>query len=165
MNELIKSTLSQLRSAWRQVLAVHLIYVGLSVVVFAPLLGALGQVLLKLSGKPALADMDLLLFALSPAGLLAFIVFAAVAIVISAFELPSLMAIGVANAGGKPIDVPAALTFNLNRISCIFKFAAWLVIRLIVIAAPFVIVSGVVAFVLITDYDINYYLAVQPPAF
>ena len=82
MNELIKSTLSQLRSAWRQVLAVHLIYVGLSIVVFAPLLGALGQILLKLSGKPALADMDLLLFALSPAGMVAFIVFAAVAIVI-----------------------------------------------------------------------------------
>ena len=57
MNDLIKSTLSQLSSAWRQVLAVHLVYVGLTLVVFAPLLGALGQVLLKRS-----AGIDRFLF-------------------------------------------------------------------------------------------------------
>jgi glycerophosphoryl diester phosphodiesterase len=165
MNELIKTTFSQFRMVWRQVVAVHLMYVGLSIVVFAPLLGVLGQALLKLSGKPALADMDLLVFALSPAGMLAFSVFAAVAIVISAFELASLMAIGVANANGKPIGVAASLSFSFSRITHIFQFAAWLILRLIIIVVPFIIVSGAVAFFLITDYDINFYLAVQPPAF
>ena len=165
MSELISAAVSQLRSAVRQVLLIHLIYTGLSIIIFAPLLGTLGQVLLKLSGKPALADMDLLFFALSPAGLIAFIIFVAVAIVISAFELASLMAVGVANASGKPIDVTTALAFSFNRVTRIFQFAAWLVIRLIIIVAPFLLVGGGVAFFLIADYDINYYLAVQPPEF
>ena len=102
MSELIKATLSRLRLAWRQVLAVHLVYTGLGIILFAPLLGVLGQALLKLSGKPVLADMDLLFFALSPAGAFAFGLFAAVIIVVSAFELASLMAIGVANAREGP---------------------------------------------------------------
>ncbi|MDH3789313.1 MAG: glycerophosphoryl diester phosphodiesterase membrane domain-containing protein, partial [Xanthomonadales bacterium] len=75
MPELVKTTFFRLKSNWLQVLAVHLCYTGLGFILFAPLLGALGQVLLKLSGKPALADMDLLYFALSPAGAFAFILF------------------------------------------------------------------------------------------
>jgi membrane-anchored glycerophosphoryl diester phosphodiesterase (GDPDase) len=87
MSSLIKTTLSQLRPVWRTLLAVHLIYTGLGIILFAPLLGALGRILLKLSGKPALADMDLLSFVLSPTGAFAFGLFAIATIVISAFEL------------------------------------------------------------------------------
>ena len=104
--------MSWLRPAWRQILVVHLVYVGLGFIVFAPLLGALGQVLLKMSGEAALADMDLLLFALSPTGLLAFGLFAAASIVIIVFELASFMAIGVAAANGQSIDVLTALGFT-----------------------------------------------------
>ena len=66
-----------------------------------PLLSALGQILLKLSGKPALADMDLLFFALSPTGALAFSLFATIIIVVSAFELASLMANWCGNCDGQ----------------------------------------------------------------
>ena len=121
MTPIISATVSRTLHAWRQILAVHLIYTCLGVIVFAPLLGALGQALLKLSGKPALADMDLLFFALSPAGFLAFLLFATVAIVISAFELTSIMAIGMGGASGKPVDVFAALTFSLGRAGKIFS--------------------------------------------
>ena len=51
--------MSWLWPAWRQILVVHVVYIGLGFIVFAPLLGALGQVLLKMSGEPVLADMDL----------------------------------------------------------------------------------------------------------
>ena len=43
MSELIKAALSRLRLAGRQVLMVHLVYTGLGVILFAPLLGVLGQ--------------------------------------------------------------------------------------------------------------------------
>ena len=87
MKEVVRITFSWLMSVWRQILLVHLVYAGLGFIVFAPLLGSLGQMLLKMSGEIALADMDLLLFALSPTGLFAFGLFAAVAIVIFVFEL------------------------------------------------------------------------------
>ena len=161
----MKVALTRLKSVWRQVLAVHLIYTGLSIILFVPLLGVLGQVLLKLSGKPALADMDLLFFVLSPTGAFAFGLFAAATIFVSALELASLMAIGVADAKGKPIDVFTALTFSVIRITQIFLFAGRLVVKVLITVAPFLLVAAVVAFLLITDYDINYYLAVQPPEF
>ena len=91
--KLIRVALSLLQLEWRKVLVVHLIYTGLGLIVFAPLIGGLGRLLLKMSGAPALADMDLLFFALSPSGLVALVVFAAVICVVIAFELSSLMAI------------------------------------------------------------------------
>ena len=165
MSELIKATLSRLRPAWRQVLAVHLIYTALGVILFAPLLGALGQALLKLSGKPALADMDLLFFALSPTGAVAVGLFAAATIVIGVFELASLMAIGMANASDRSIHVAAAIAFSFRRVEQIAYFAGRLVVKLLIIVAPFFLTGVVVAFFLIREYDINYYLAVQPLEF
>lgn len=165
MNEIISTTLSRLRSAWRQILGVHLIYTGLGIILFAPLLGALGQMLLKLSAKPALADMDLLLFALSPTGIIVFVLFATVSVVISAFELSSLMAIGVAGASGKSMNMVSTITFSLSRVRQIFQFAAWLLLKIMMTAAPFLLTGALVAYLLITDYDINYYLVVQPLEF
>ena len=164
-SKLIRVALSRLQPEWRKVLAVHLVYTGLGVIVFAPLIGALGRLLLKMSGTPALADMDLLFFALSPTGLVAMVLFAAVTIVVIAFELSSLMAIGVAAANGQSIDVTAALGFSFRRVRSIFQLAARLVIKLLITLAPFLLVAAGVAFFLITDHDINYYLAVQPLEF
>jgi len=165
MSELVKATLSLLRLAWRQVLAIHLVYTGLGIILFAPLLGALGQILLKLSGKSVLADMDLLFVAVSPTGAFAFGLFAAVGIVISAFDLASLMAIGVASTTGQSSDVIGALAFSFRRVIQIFGVAWPLVVKLLTIVAPFLLACGVVAYFLLSDYDVNYYLAVQPPEF
>lgn len=165
MSELIRTALSWLQPVWRQILVVHLIYTGLGFTVFAPLLGALGHVLLNLSGRPALSDMDLLFFALSPAGLLALILFAAVSMVVMAFELASFMAIGVAASNGQSIGTITALGFSFKRARPIFELAARLVVKVLLTIAPFLLVAVAVALFLVTDYDINYYLAVQPPEF
>ena len=165
LSELVKAALFCLRVTWRQVLAVHLVYTGLGVILFAPLLGVLGQLLLKLSGKPVLADMDLLFFALSPTGAFAIGLFAAVTVVISVFELASLMAIGIAEAGGKPMGAFGAVAFSLRRVVQIFLFAGRLVVKLLITAAPFLLGSAAVAFYLLSTHDINYYLAVQPLEF
>jgi glycerophosphoryl diester phosphodiesterase len=63
------------------------------------------------------------------------------------------------------MEVIDSLAFSLSKIKHIFQFATLLVIRLIIIVAPFVLAGGVVAYFLLTEYDINYYLAVQPPSF
>ena len=164
-SELVRTVLISFRTSWRRILAVHLVYVGLGIFVFAPLLGVLGQVLLKMSGEPALADMDLLLFALSPTGLIAIGLFAAVSIVVIVFEMASFMAIGVANANGQSTDVSAALGFSFKRVKPIFLLAVWMIFKLLVTIAPFLLAAGAVVLFLITDYDINYYLAVQPAEF
>ncbi len=165
MPEMVRATFFRLKASWLKVLAVHLCYTGLGVILFAPLLGVLGQVLLKFSGKPALADMDLLYFAMSPAGAAAFILFIAITIVISAFELASLMVIGLADASGKRADVLTSLLFSLRRVLPIFNFAGRLVVKLLVTVAPFLAAAAGAAYFLISDHDVNYYLAVQPAEF
>ena len=46
-----------MREAIGRIIATHLAYTALGVVLFAPLLGVVGQLLLRLSGQPAIADL------------------------------------------------------------------------------------------------------------
>jgi glycerophosphoryl diester phosphodiesterase len=165
MAEIINALLIRLGRSWRQILIIHLVYTGLGVVLFAPLLGITGQALLSLSGEPALADMDLLYFALSPAGLLAIILFTSMLIVVFAFELTSLMAIGIVDESSTRMKVLAAVAFSLVRMRRIFSFSVRLVVRVLLLTLPFLAAAGAVALVLLTDYDINYYLTTRPPEF
>jgi len=165
MVEIINALLTRLGQSWRQILIIHLIYTGLGVVLFAPLLGITGRALLSLSGKPALADMDLLYFALSPAGLLALILFASMLIVVFAFELTSMMAIGIADGGTTRMKALAAVAFSLVRAPRVFVFSLHLVVRVLSLTLPFLAAAGAVALTLLTNYDINYYLTIRPTEF
>ena len=86
-----KASLHRLRLDWQPVFTTHLAYSVLGFVIFAPLLGLLGRLLLKLSDKPALADQDIAWFLLSPSGMIALILFAALLITILGFEQATLM--------------------------------------------------------------------------
>lgn len=63
--------LDSLRRQRGQVFAIHLIYASLGVMLFTPLVGVVGRTLLYLYGQPALADMEIAWFLLSPFGILA----------------------------------------------------------------------------------------------
>lgn len=166
MTDLYNRLLSGLRASWGQVLTLHLIYTGLGLMVFVPSLGVLGQALLALSGKPALADMDLLFFALSPVGFVSVVLFSAFAILLAAFEMASLMAVVTVIDGNRPkVSTLSALAFSFTRAPRIFAFGLRLIIKLILLLAPFVLVGTVVAFLLLTEYDINYYLTIRPVQF
>jgi len=165
MAEIINTLLVRLGQCWRQILIIHLVYTGLGIVLFAPLLGITGQALLSLSGETALADMDLLYFALSPAGLLAVILFASMLIVVFAFEISSLMAIGVVDRDSTRSGALAAVAFSLVRIPRIFSFSLRLVVRVLLLTLPFLATAGAAVLVLLTNYDINYYLTTRPPEF
>jgi len=165
MAEIISALVARLGRSWRQILIIHLIYTGLGVVLFAPLLGITGQALLSLSGEPALADMDLLYFALSPAGMLAIILFTSMLIVVFAFELSSLMAVGIVDESATPMKALAAVAFSLARIRQIFAYSVRMVVRVLLLTLPFLAAAGAVALALLTDYDINYYLTIRPTEF
>jgi len=165
MAEIINTLLARLQRSWRQILIIHLAYTGLGVALFAPLLGITGRALLKLSGEPALADMDLVYFALSPAGLLAVILFASMLIVVFAFELSSLMAIGIVEGGSTTSKAINSVVFSLVRMPVIFSFSLRLVVRILLLTLPFLAVAVAVGLVLLTNYDINYYLTTRPPEF
>ncbi|HAJ92709.1 MAG TPA: glycerophosphodiester phosphodiesterase [Gammaproteobacteria bacterium] len=160
-----KTSLHHLRQDWQQVFTTHLAYTVLGFVIFAPLFGLLGRLLLKLSDQPALADQDIAWFLLSPSGMVALVLLAAVLITIAGFEQATLMTLGASRVQGVHLGTVNALRFTAAYARFIFFFALRLVVRVLLLTLPFLAIAGGIAWLLLTDYDINYYLNEQPPIF
>jgi glycerophosphoryl diester phosphodiesterase len=157
--------LQYLRKSWQQVLTIHVAYTALGFVLFTPLIGFTGRLLLGLSGESALADQDIAYFLLSPFGMVALIVFAALLIGILAFEQAALMRIAIGVMQDQRIDTIDALLFTAANIHRIFLFTVRLVVRVLLLTLPFLVIAAALALLLITDYDINFYLTTKPPEF
>lgn len=154
-----------MRESISQIFATHLVYTALGVILFTPLAALFGRLVMKLSGKTALADFDIAWFLLTPFGMTASILFAGMLIAIIAFEQASLIAIITGTRLGLHIDTPQALRYTARRAARIYLFTTRLVIRMLTITLPFLAAAGTVAWFLISDYDINYYLSEKPPRF
>ena len=163
--KLWKKALRFLRKRFSQIFAIHVAYVAFGVFLFAPMTGILGQFLLNLSGQTVLSDLDIAYFFLTPAGMVALILFVSVLITILVFEQASLMAVCNAAIKGQTIGFIAALLFTLRRVKKIFFFAIQLVLRVLLITLPFIGLAFAIAWVMLSTYDINYYLATKPPIF
>lgn len=149
----------------RQILTIHLLYSAIAATIFAPLTALVGQLLLRLSGKPMLSDFDIAWFILSPAGIVSLIFFASLMITILVFEQTSLMALLYGHLHKQQLTAVNALSYTARHSKKIFLFAMQLVLRLLLITLPFIALSAVIAWFTITDYDINYYLTAKPPVF
>ena len=160
-----KTSLHRLRLDWQRVFTTHLAYSVLGLVLFTPLLGLLGRLLLKLLDKQALADQDIAWFLLSPAGMIALLLLAALLLTIAGFEQATLMTIGAGKVQGVHLGTVNALRYTAACARFIFALALRLVFRLLLLTLPFLAIAGGIAWLLLTDYDINYYLNAQPPVF
>ncbi|MEM7671194.1 MAG: glycerophosphodiester phosphodiesterase family protein, partial [Pseudomonadota bacterium] len=58
-----------------------------------------------------------------------------------------------------------AASFMISALPRLARFALGLLLRVLMIAAPFLCIGVLIAAALIRDYDINYYLTNRPPAF
>jgi len=164
-NSIWKPSLQGLQQDWRQIFTVHLIYTVLGIILFTPLVAVISRLLLSLSNQPALADQDIIWFLLSPTGMAALIFLAGLFITILAVEQASLMTLAANSAQGLNISTMAALRYTAIRAPGIFTFALRLVLRILLIALPFLAASSAIAWFLLTDYDINYYISRQPTEF
>ena len=144
---------------------IHLFYTLLGFMIFVPLLGFLGQLMLKLSGNDVLTDMQIAGFIFSPWGFVSFLVFFALVITIVIFEQASMQAVAVAKLKEEHITAVSAISFALSHAQSIFFFSNRLILRLLILMLPFLALAGLVAFLLITEHDINYYLSQKPPEF
>lgn len=160
-----KGAFGRLRSTWQRMLAINGVFSLVGILIFAPLLGLTGKLLLRFSGEPAVADQDIAVFLLSPFGLIAFVIFAALLVGIAVFQQSSMMRLVLSDLRGEHLGVFEALYFSVFQSRPIFFFSGHLVLRLLAIVLPFVGLGAIVALQMITDYDINYYLSEKPPEF
>ncbi len=149
----------------QQVFITHVIYSALGVIALFPVTGMIGRLFLSLSGEAALADQDILLFAMTPLGIVAIVMLCALLVFIIAFEQASLMAIGVSIQQGRAITVLSALNHGMSKAPQIFEFALRLVLRLMLLVLPFLAAAAAVGLYFLTEFDINFYLSSKPAEF
>lgn len=151
---------------WRELLAADLIYRLLAAAILLPVVGLALRGFLRASGSgTVLADQDILYFVLSPIGVATLILVGGAVIAVTALETSCLMVLGRSSADGSPVGVLPAIRSALRRGPRILRTAARLVVRVVLIALPFLLVAGALAWWQLTEHDINYYLTNHPPAF
>lgn len=162
---MLQDVYNSLRLLWKPLAATDLLFKAISFVVLTPIVGLLFRGFLSLSGRIVLADADIANFIIHPIGWLTLIIVGATIVAILALEQSVLMAISLSSTHGKQLSVLDSLWFVSNRASGVFQIAARMVIRVLLLAAPFLAVGGGLYLLLLTDHDINFYLTHKPPRF
>ena len=161
----LRDALRTLRANFAVLFWTYVFYQAIAFAVLVPLLTLLARLLLK-GGGGAMADAEIATFLLaSPLGITALVLVSAIAIGITALEIACLMTLGLAADRGTKLRVRDAFAHGAARAQRILRITANLVLRLIVIAIPFVAAMGGTYWLLLTKHDINYYLSAHPPQF
>jgi len=150
---------------WRRILIAGLVYKLLAFVVLVPLVSGLLRVFVGFSGSQVLADQDIALFLLSPFGVFALVAVGAVSIAVIGLDQAVLMTLGLGAVHRTRVGPLPAVGFALRRTPRLVGLGLRVLAPCLLIAAPFVALCGLVYVLLLTQHDINYYLAEQPPVF
>lgn len=156
----------ELRACWWSMAGVSVLCSLLSTAAIMPLVGILLRWLVARSGQVAVADADIasFLFTTVP-GIVTLVVIGALLLAMTAFEQACMLNIALAPRDRDGLSVRAACARAAARAGAILRLAALLVIRLLLLLAPFAAIAGLIFLALLRRYDINYYLGDRPPQF
>lgn len=163
----VGGALGDIRANLRRLAATDLLYKVIAVAVLLPAIGLVFRLLIaRGEGGNGLSDAEIasFLFTTVP-GVIALVFLTALVIAVFALEMACLMTLGLAHARGTPLRVRDAFAHAFSRTFPVYRLAGLLVLRLLLIAAPFVAALGVTYWALLTAHDINYYLGDRPPQF
>lgn len=160
-----KTMYAAFRASWKTLVITDIIYKFIVFLVLSWVVGIAFRTMLSLSGRVVLADEDILFFLLEPIGWITVIIVGALSLGILAFEQAALMGVLQAKAQRRHMNYVDALQFALLNGKDILQLTARLMAILLLVIAPFLIVTGIIYFALLTQYDINYYLTVKPDEF
>jgi glycerophosphoryl diester phosphodiesterase len=153
------------RAVWPQLFVADLLARALGVAILFPAVGLLLQVFLSTTATGVLADAAILTFLLHPIGWLALGVVGSAWLAISFFETGQLMLIGASADGPDQLTWLDALYHSGRRFRDLLGLGGAALIRLILLALPFLAAVGGLYLLFLRQYDINYYLTAKPPGF
>ena len=151
---------------WRTLAATDIVYKAIAFALLTPLIGVLLRLLIRRTGKTAVADVDIAMFFFTTrVGFLALILVGALVIAVTALEQACLMTLMLAALRGRHLRVRDAMAHGATRAFSILRLTAMIVVRVLLIVAPFAAAIGVTYWALLSGHDINYYLTHRPPEF
>ncbi len=154
-----------LLQTWPRLLATAIIYKIIALVVLTPVVSLALRLFVSTRGSSVLADQDILYFVLSPVGLVALVMVGTVSLAILTLEQACLMAIGFGETRDISIGTIDALWFGVRQAWSVVRLALRIFVRVSLIATPFLTAGGLTYLLLLSEYDINFYLAEKPPIF
>jgi glycerophosphoryl diester phosphodiesterase len=152
----------QLRRNWPPFLAIHVAVGLLSFTLLTPAAAGLLRLAVTLSGDAALSDQDILFFVLSPGGFVAFLVLASVFSILLFLEHAAMLVVALTVRLGQPASTRQVLLFLLRRGAAVFELSLRVLLRVLLNLLPFALLALLLYRLLLSQYDINYYLAEKP---
>ena len=165
---MLRDTLKSFRKAfglWLPLLSAHLFIRLVTAAVLVPVVGVLLAAWLSISDQSALTDQDIARFLFTPAGAIGGLAIVSLAIVAAVLDVAVMTALLHQDDHNALRSLQTAADFTLSALPRLVRFALGLLVRILLVAAPFVLVAAVIAWVLLREYDINFYLTHRPPAF
>jgi len=150
---------------WLPFLAVHLFVRLATAAVLVPVIGFLLVLTLWFSGQSALTDQDIARFLVTPAGAIGGLAVVSLLVVAAVLDLAAMTAILLQGARHPIRALRSAAGFAPGALPRLARFALALLLRVLLITAPFLAAAGLVAVFLLGAHDINHYLTNRPPEF
>ena len=157
--------LGNFRRGWPQFFAADIATRVAATLVLTPLVAWIARGALGRAGGGALTDQDILWFVLSPLGIASLLLVAVGSLLAGLIGHTAIMTVAAGIEEDKAVSWLAGMRHAVRRLFGIFRLALLGMARLLVDAAPWLVVAGALYFFLLTDHDINFYLSEKPPRF
>lgn len=162
---LLRASVHDLRRTWPQLVLTDLLARLTAVVIIAPAIGLLVKLFLWRTATGVVTDEAIVSFLLHPFGVTALVVVAAVTAGAIFTESGQLMVIAFGAAEERRVTWLDAVVYSYRRAAELVRLAGAAVVKLLLIATPFLAAAGGIYWLLVRTHDINYYLARKPPEF
>ena len=158
----VMQLLGRFLAGWKSFLLIHITLNLIIFIVLAPLAGLLLNFAVSFSGDAALTDQDIVFFFMHPFAMVALLILGSIFSILLFLEHAAMltMAWRLENGGNK--SVVEVLYFLAGRAPALFSLALRLLTIALLSLIPFLLALALVYFLLLGEYDINYYLAVRP---
>lgn len=157
--------LRDFRRTWPQLFLLSLAARVAVAVLLLPGLALVLRFVLSGQGRAALSDEEILYFFVSPAGIVTLLVVGGAGIGVALVEQAGLMTVGFGAVENRRVSWHAALWFVMRRLPPILLLGGHILARVLMLAAPILLLLGLLYRVFLGEYDINYYLTERPSEF
>lgn len=161
-----KKIVDALKRSFLPLVLTSVIYRILAFTILTPLVSGYAGLFFAGSGRLVIANEEIAEFLLQPIGFFALLAIAACSLTLTALEQACLMTVLIQeDKKDTRSRVIGAFRYALQRIIAIHKLALRIVFRVILTTAPFAVGAGLIYHMLLSEHDVNYYLAGKPAEF
>jgi glycerophosphoryl diester phosphodiesterase len=154
---------SDFRRTWPQLLLTDLLARIIVVVVLTPMVGILIKVFLLRADDGVLTDTDIVVFLIHPLGITALLIVCSVSLGVWFAKQGFMMVVGFGAVEDRRMTWLDSVRYVTRYAFELVKLAGHVIVRLLLISAPFLAGVGGVYLLFLNKHDINFYLVDKPP--